>query len=204
MDDAEMNGLADNRDSNGIAEDISDEDARFTYEKFYDAYDHLDSDLRDEISCELERRHDYEMSMHATCVNKLGILTAFSSLITIESALNIANTAVDIFKIHSVLYLTGLVAVLISTFVSLYGIVCWYASPPSGMHFWDIEDSVISGNTEVLSEQIGKGFFRSLEHYALFNMTLEKIIFVVSAFLVAGITLIIIGIFAGVEWHGLI
>ncbi|MCL2147956.1 MAG: hypothetical protein FWH47_01260 [Methanomassiliicoccaceae archaeon] len=156
---------------------------------------------RRQIFSELERQQKVELTKHASSVQKLGILIAFSSLITIETALNIYSGTMDLSKISSITYVAGILLLCGSTVLGMWAILSVYADPSTGMHIWDMEDEIYKNNIEGVNDGVIIGHITSVRQYVIFNRTLQRMIFRVGTLLVIGTMSIIIAILSGVTWQ---
>ncbi|MFT0899500.1 hypothetical protein [Candidatus Methanoprimaticola sp. MG2] len=180
----------------------SDEDwkpvpGKYTFDLFYKSFRKLDSSMMRTIYNEFVSQGEMESRKHESYIQRQGILFAFSSLILIESILNIDHTF-SLSDVGSLIYATGIVTIVLSMLFEVWGILSSYTYPQIGMHLWDLEDRVIAGDLESLEEDMIEQYLRSLDWYIYCNEKLRRALIASSIILVVGAAFVMSSIVMGV------
>ena len=170
---------------------------QYTFELFYNSFKELNNDQRESIYREFITQCEMESRKHESYIQRQGILFAFSSLILIESILNI-ESPLSLSTYDGSLYISGLLAIVASMTIEIWGILSSYTYPQIGMHLWDLEDRVIAGKLETLEEDMIEQYLRSIDWYIYCNNTLHDALVASSIILLVGAAFVLVSIMIGV------
>ena len=170
---------------------------KYSFELFYKSFMELSDDQRRSIYREFMAQGEMESRKHESYIQRQGILFAFSSLILIESILNIDAGHILTTR-EGMVYFAGLIAIVSSMTIEIWGILSSYTYPQIGMHLWDLEDRVIAGNLDTLEEDMIEQYLRSIDWYIYCNEKLHGALVASSIILLMGAALVLTSMMMGV------
>lgn len=193
----DRNNLSDFTEEDDAGEPLEPVSGHYTFELFYRSFKGLDKKQRELIYKEFAEQSERESRKHESYIQRQGVLFAFSSLILIESIINVENHP-TLETYAGGLYISGLLAIVFSMIVEIWGILSSYTHPQIGIHLWDLEDRVIADKIDTLEEDITEEYLRSMDWYIYCNTKLHMALIASSITLLVGAVFVVTSILMGV------
>ena len=186
-------------EQNQPSEESESQDYTFSWDCFRTKFNSADPINKKAFTEEMERQESLELSKHSSCMQKLGIIIAFSSLILVETVLKIKGSSVNLVELSNFLYLVGIFILFLCSFIGTVGMISNNAFPQLGMHIWDLEDK-ISTESNNLEKNIEYQRIIYLDALYSSNNKIRDMIVRVGILLILGLLFIILSVMTGVNW----